>query len=110
MIDSAKMESTIHERMSGLSLRNLIREGSRQILLSAGLLARNRFILPSRHTNGVTMDQGVGKTFMLLTVARQPGILTRFPFNHSRLGGKNRNKYVNEQYNTTKPEGLMKKN
>jgi hypothetical protein len=41
------MESTIHERMSGLSMRNLIREGSKQILFSAGLLARNRFILPS---------------------------------------------------------------
>jgi hypothetical protein len=50
------MESTIHERMSGLSMRNLIREGSKQILLSAGLLARNRFILPSRHAIGVTME------------------------------------------------------
>jgi hypothetical protein len=46
---------------------------------------------------------------MLLTVARQPGILTRFPFHHPAEGGMNRNKYVNEQYNTTKPEGLMNK-
>jgi hypothetical protein len=75
------MESTIHERMSGLSMRNLIREGSKQILLSAGLLARNRFILPSRPARTGQWIRG-GKTFMLLTVARQPGIFTRFPFNH----------------------------
>jgi len=50
------MESTIHERTSGLSMRNLIREGSKQILLSAGLLARNRFILPSRGAKSATME------------------------------------------------------
>jgi hypothetical protein len=47
---------------------------------------------------------------MLLTVARQPGILTRFPFNHPALSGMNRNKYVNEQYNTTKADALLNKN
>jgi len=42
--------------MNGLSMRNLIREGSKQILLSAGLLARNRFILPSHGVAGATME------------------------------------------------------
>ncbi len=61
-------------------MRHLIREGSIYILLSAGLLACNHFFLPSRPARAGQWNE-IEKSFLLLTVARQPGICTRFPFN-----------------------------
>src|SRR5271156_2555909 len=67
------MESTIHERTNGLSMRNLIREGSKQILLSAGLLARNRFILPSRAAVAEQWNRGWLKRSCYLQLPVSPG-------------------------------------
>ena len=90
-------------------MRNLIREGSKQILSSAGLLARNRFILPSRPARAGQWNRGWLKRSCYLQLPVSPGFSPGSLLISTAPGGENRNKYVNEQYNTTKPEGLMNK-
>jgi hypothetical protein len=90
-------------------MRNLIREGSRQILLSAGLLARNRFILPSRPVCTGQWNREWLKRLCYLQLPVSPGFSPGSLLIIPAFGGMNRNKYVNEQYNTTKAEELLKK-
>ena len=54
-------------------MRHLIREGSKQVLLSAGLLARNRFILPSHPARGGTMEWDWIKRACYLQLPVSPG-------------------------------------
>ena len=100
------MESTIHERMSGLSMRNLIREGSKQILLSAGLLARNRFILPSRSAVAGQWNREWLKRSCYLQLPVSPGFspgsLLIIPANPGEP-----QQVCERTYNTTKAERLF---
>jgi hypothetical protein len=75
----------------------------------AGLLARNRFILPSRPARAGQWNRGWLKRSCYLQLPVSPG-LSPGSLLIARLIRENRNEYVNEQYNTTTASGLMDKN